>query len=163
MRTLFSSITVVLFLAALPVAAEQGKLKVQRSTDASGNPVIVIHESRPEVLAKQRTQVYHAQARRHSQKERELRLEIERLRAERELVEAQARREAAQRSYAAAQSRTYRYASQPKARASFFNGGLGPLGGVSFGPWGGYGYGGFYGYGSYGGFYPGSGWGRGCR
>ncbi len=136
---------------ASPVSADQGQLKVNRSTDSNGNSVIVIHETRPEVLSRQRTQIQRAQFERQSKKERELRLEIERLRAERELVEAETRREAARRAYATAPRMVYGQTqaySQPRARASFFNGGLGPLGGASFGFWGG-GYGG--------GFYPGSG------
>lgn len=140
---------VVLGILAMvgPALAEEGRLKVQRSTDANGNSVIVIHETRPEVLLRQRTQIQRAQLERRSKKERELRLEIERLRAERELVEAETRREAARRAYyvpsgyATAPRMAY---SQPRAKASFFNGGLGPLGGTSFGFWGG-------------GIYPGSG------
>ncbi len=145
MRCLKFVVVSGLLIMANPALAEQGKLKVHRSTDSNGNSVIVIHETRPEVLARQRVQVQQAQNDRRQQKERELRLEIERLRAERDLVEAQARREAARRADAVGPGMAYgRTYSQPKARASFFNGGLGPLGGISLGPWGG-GFGGFRG------------------
>lgn len=104
-----------------PALAEEGQLKVQRSTDVRGNPVIIIHETRPEVLARQRAQIQQAQVDRQSRKERELRLEIERLRAERDLVEAETRRKEARRAY----SVTPRFAGPTRKKPSFFNGGLG--------------------------------------
>ena len=126
-----------------PAWAEQGRLKVHHSTDSSGNSVIVIHETRPEVLSRQRAQIQQAQSERKSKRERELHLEIERLRAERELVEAETRRETARRAYLAIP----RVSSQTRSRPSFFNGGLGRIGGTSGGAWDG---------GFLGGSYPGS-------
>ncbi len=160
-RHIFPSL--LLFAAAVGGATPVQAQAVSHARDGRGNAVIVIHETRPEVLAAQREQAMRAQEARRARKQRERELELARARAKSEVRIAEA--EAALRGGSvtsvgrAPGSRPGElpptaYNHAPKY-PSYRNGGIPSFAGVMFnGGWGGGWGGGFVG-GGWGGFAPG--------
>jgi hypothetical protein len=79
-RAVTRAAAVPVFLALiLPAQAQSGKIQSHQTRDANGNAVIVIHETRPEVLARQREQTRLAQEARLARKRQKKELEVARL------------------------------------------------------------------------------------
>jgi hypothetical protein len=129
-----------LLAAALPCAAQTGRLKTRIQRDSSNHTTIVIHDTRPEAYARQRDAADRAQAAREAELQRRHEVELAR-------IEADARVRVARAQYAPARPAPAQVVVRHEERKpSYRNGGQFTGFSNSF-FLGGYGYG--YGYGGY--------------